>query len=208
MKTKLVVILLTLLVFLVIPEQVYAHQSGCHRWHSCPSDTGSYVCGDLGYTSQCPSYYSPPKKPEPSTVEAPTLQTMQLEGTEFELNYTVLGGTVSNIKVDTEAQAVVTTIKSTSEGVLGILLPREVIDSKVGEDDAPFVILVDDIKTNYEEKSDAQSRLVSVIFPAGTDKIEIIGTYVVPEFDTIAMLVLMTSIIPIVLVSKFRKFSF
>ncbi len=31
-----------------------AHQSGCHRWHSCPSDTGSYVCGDLGYDSGCP----------------------------------------------------------------------------------------------------------------------------------------------------------
>lgn len=31
-----------------------AHRSGCHRWHSCPSDTGSYVCGDLGYCSQCP----------------------------------------------------------------------------------------------------------------------------------------------------------
>jgi hypothetical protein len=30
-----------------------AHQSGCHRWHSCPSDTGSYVCGDLGYYSEC-----------------------------------------------------------------------------------------------------------------------------------------------------------
>ena len=27
----------------------HAHRSGCHRWHSCPSDTGSYVCGDLGY---------------------------------------------------------------------------------------------------------------------------------------------------------------
>ncbi len=26
-----------------------AHRNGCHRWHSCPSDTGSYVCGDLGY---------------------------------------------------------------------------------------------------------------------------------------------------------------
>lgn len=205
---KLVLIALILVGLLVlIPITVHAHQSGCHGWHSCPSDTGSYVCGDLGYTSQCPSYYLLPR-PEPSTVEALTLQTMQLEGTELELNYVVLGGTVSNIKVDTEAQAVVTTIKSTSEGVLGILLPREVIDSKVGEDDAPFVILVDDIKTNYEEKSDAQSRLVSVIFPAGTDKIEIIGTYVVPEFDTIAMLVLMTSIIPIVLVSKFRKFSF
>ena len=31
-----------------------AHQDGCHRWHSCPSDTGSYVCGDLGYYSECP----------------------------------------------------------------------------------------------------------------------------------------------------------
>lgn len=27
-----------------------AHQHGCHRWHTCPSDTGSYVCGDIpGY---------------------------------------------------------------------------------------------------------------------------------------------------------------
>ena len=32
-----------------------AHRSGCHRWHSCPSDTGSYVCGDLGYCSACPN---------------------------------------------------------------------------------------------------------------------------------------------------------
>lgn len=32
-----------------------AHRDGCHRWHSCPSDSGSYVCGDLGYYSECPS---------------------------------------------------------------------------------------------------------------------------------------------------------
>jgi hypothetical protein len=30
------------------------HRDGCHRWHSCPSDTGSYVCGDLGYYTYCP----------------------------------------------------------------------------------------------------------------------------------------------------------
>jgi hypothetical protein len=30
-----------------------AHRSGCHRWHSCPSDSGSYTCGDLGYCSAC-----------------------------------------------------------------------------------------------------------------------------------------------------------
>lgn len=40
----------------IIPRPIaaLAHRSGCHRWHSCPSDTGSYVCGDLGYCFQCP----------------------------------------------------------------------------------------------------------------------------------------------------------
>ena len=32
----------------------WAHQDGCHRWHSCPSDSGSYICGDLGYDDECP----------------------------------------------------------------------------------------------------------------------------------------------------------
>ena len=56
-----------------------AHRSGCHRWHSCPSDTGSYVCGDLGYPCQYPSYPSRPVVPSypmpssstPSTSGAP-----------------------------------------------------------------------------------------------------------------------------------------
>ena len=33
---------------------VSAHQDGCHSKHSCPSDCGSYTCGDKGYCSQCP----------------------------------------------------------------------------------------------------------------------------------------------------------
>jgi len=41
------------ILFLVIISPVFAHQSGCHRWHSCPSDSGSYICGDIGYCSQC-----------------------------------------------------------------------------------------------------------------------------------------------------------
>ncbi len=31
-----------------------AHKSGCHTWHSCPSDWGTYVCGDNGKSSGCP----------------------------------------------------------------------------------------------------------------------------------------------------------
>lgn len=45
----------------------YAHQSGCHRWHSCPSDSGSYVCGDLGYDTYCPKSTAPKSEPKVQT---------------------------------------------------------------------------------------------------------------------------------------------
>jgi len=31
-----------------------AHQDPCHRLHSCPSDHGTYICGDTGRCQQCP----------------------------------------------------------------------------------------------------------------------------------------------------------
>lgn len=42
--------------FLISINRVEAHRSGCHRWHSCPSDTGSYSCGDAGYNCKYPTY--------------------------------------------------------------------------------------------------------------------------------------------------------
>ncbi len=36
-----------------VAADVLAHPDGCHRWHSCPPDDGSYVCGDLGHCSEC-----------------------------------------------------------------------------------------------------------------------------------------------------------
>ncbi|MFE2088468.1 hypothetical protein [Streptomyces sp. NPDC059460] len=45
-----------------------AHRDGCHRWHSCPSDTGSYVCGDRGYFTYC-GYSSLPSSGSGSGAE-------------------------------------------------------------------------------------------------------------------------------------------
>lgn len=70
--------ILILLSYSVVAE---AHRSGCHRWHSCPSDSGSYICGDTGYCSQCPNnqyckngmpkYENFTSSPSPS-IETPT----------------------------------------------------------------------------------------------------------------------------------------
>lgn len=48
---RLLVFILVLFMLTVQPSE--AHRSGCHSWHSCPSDSGSYTCGDRGYCSQC-----------------------------------------------------------------------------------------------------------------------------------------------------------
>jgi len=63
-----IILVMSLLVF--VPNVAQAHRDGCHRWHSCPSDSGSYVCGDLGYDSQCPKAAAPvPVAPAPVAVE-------------------------------------------------------------------------------------------------------------------------------------------
>jgi endonuclease G len=39
---------------LTISLTATSHRSSCHRWHSCPSDRGTYTCGDTGHCSDCP----------------------------------------------------------------------------------------------------------------------------------------------------------
>src|SRR3989338_1902060 len=53
------ILLLTLIIGSIFASSVSiasAHRSGCHRWHSCPSDSGSYTCGDAGHPCSYPTY--------------------------------------------------------------------------------------------------------------------------------------------------------
>jgi predicted secreted protein with PEFG-CTERM motif len=45
------------------------------------------------------------------------------------------------------------------------------------------------------------------MFPAGTEQIEVIGTYVIPEFGAIAAMILAVAIISIIAVSARSKLS-
>jgi len=58
-----------------------AHRDGCHRWHSCPSDTGSYICGDTGHYSECPgAAATAPATPAPAPhVPVVTKQVLSSE---------------------------------------------------------------------------------------------------------------------------------
>ncbi len=74
---------LVVVVFGLLVSNSYAHRDGCHRWHSCPSDSGSYVCGDLGYYSECPN------KPTQQIATSTTSVTRNVASTG---TYTVKSG--------------------------------------------------------------------------------------------------------------------
>ena len=47
------IIFISFTIFPNLPTESLAHIDGCHRWHSCPSDDGSYICGDTGHDDEC-----------------------------------------------------------------------------------------------------------------------------------------------------------
>lgn len=71
-KRRGLVLGLAFVLTLSLVDPIAAHRSGCHRWHSCPSDTGSYVCGDLDHCSQCPdNQYCLGGQPRPAAQQTP-----------------------------------------------------------------------------------------------------------------------------------------
>jgi Protein of unknown function (DUF3761)/Bacterial SH3 domain len=69
--TNRIAALFTLLLVSVFALPADAHRSGCHRWHSCPSDTGSYTMA-----GRLPAPVTPAVQPavRPPTLAAATVQ--------------------------------------------------------------------------------------------------------------------------------------
>lgn len=126
----------------------------------------------------------------------------------FDVEYTIKGGIMKDITVDSNNFTLIVEIESIEEGVIALDLPREFIDAKKqdGKDEI-FIILIDGIETTYlESSSDAESRTISINFEDGDKIIEIIGTYVIPEFGTIVMVIVTIGIMVVVLVSRSALF--
>lgn len=147
----------------------------------------------------------------------------------FNLNYHIEGGYVTNIQVDLESNSIIVTINTQiydddleiasgimKGGILTIELPREIIDAKIldTEHDDNFVVKVDGVDTKYEETIASTLRTLTIPFQNESEKIMITGTYlnpdsgltIIPEFGVFAPLVLLTSIATIVIISLKSKF--
>lgn len=121
----------------------------------------------------------------------------------FDIVYVIRGGTVKDIIVDEKFLEIIVLIETETNGAITLDLPRSAIDAKTndGKDDS-WIVLIDGMETNYEEETQTESRIITINFEEGDSDIEIIGTFVVPEFGTFTYLVLATSIIPIFIISS------
>jgi len=122
----------------------------------------------------------------------------------FDVEYTIKGGTVKDMIVDSDIFAIIVQIESTDEGVISLDLPREFIgaEKQNGKDDT-FIILIDGIEVAYQESIvDSDSRVITINFENGDSDIEIIGTYVIPEFGVIVMAIMIIGIMTVIFVSK------
>ena len=137
----------------------------------------------------------------PGTGPVDTATTQLVEGTDFALRYTITGGSISSITIDEEAKSLKIAIDSTDDGELTITLPRELIDAKMGDADDDFFVLIDLEEKDFDETTTEADRTLTIQFRNGAEEIEIIGTFVIPEFGTVAVLVLAVAIISIIAVT-------
>jgi predicted secreted protein with PEFG-CTERM motif len=119
-----------------------------------------------------------------------------------DITYEISGGEVDSIYNDPEALSITLDLINTDGGEIVLTLPRDVIDSTIDGVDEVFFVLVDGYETEYTEVATDLDRTITIPFVAEAGSIEIIGTYVIPEFGTIAMMILAVAIISMVVVTK------
>jgi len=128
-----------------------------------------------------------------------TSQTITLE--DHEVDYALTCAEILSMTPDTEMKSLIISIKTDCDGELNITLPKDVIDT----DENGFFVLVDGDETNHIASSIEELWTLTIPFSYGSEEIEIIGTYVIPEFGTIAALVLVLAISSIIIISAKNK---
>lgn len=118
------------------------------------------------------------------------------------------GAIVTSASANGATKSLTLKIETEGDGSISLAIPRDVLDATEDGSDVDFIVLVDDEEADFEETdSDDSTRMVDITFPDGASQIEIIGTYAVPEFGTMAAIILAVAIVSIIAVSARTRLS-
>ena len=113
----------------------------------------------------------------------------------------VTSGMIHHIGANSDdATLLVHVFDAKDDGELKIILNRDIITPF---DDGSYFVLVDSEEAEFEQ----MGRILHIEYEAGAEKIEIVGSHVVPEFGTIAMIILAVAIVSIIAITAKTKIS-
>ena len=120
---------------------------------------------------------------------------------DYDILYQITGAKIIKIIPDVENKSLIIEIETFSDGELMLTIPKQILDTNEGD----FFVLVDGEETNHDSSSTDDAWTLIIPFYNGSEEIEIIGTFVIPEFGTIAAIILAVAITSIIIISAKSK---
>ena len=136
-----------------------------------------------------------------------TATTLTIQDSTDLISYEITNGKITNVIPDLDAVSLLIDIEAIDNGAITLTIPRSVLDSTINGSDDEFFVLVDGEEVYFEEITTSTDRTLTIEFLAGSEQIEIIGTFVIPEFGTIAAMILAVAIISIIAISAKSRLS-
>jgi len=146
----------------------------------------------------------------------------------FDVGYTIRGGEVESIimnqgdQEDERYSILVGTTMSTN-GNLILKLPRESFDAQSDGEDITFIVMISKedsvagvdlhhtvtrsnfVQVEYEEIGvSADYRTIRIPLEEGDQWVEVIGTYIIPEFGSVVIIILVVAVSSAIIISKSR----
>ena len=128
--------------------------------------------------------------------------SLEIDDEVYDIEYNFKGDVIA-MAIDKETFSLLIATENVNDSQFQIKLPNDLIRAENNE----FAVLVNGFEVDYEVMETVDRNLTFFV-PAFTEEIEIIGTFVVPEFPLGEVLVLGTISGIIIIVQKSKKFLF
>jgi len=131
----------------------------------------------------------------------------------FDVGYTIRGGEVFSISMDQSHYSIGVILHDVnSNGNLILKLPTESFDAKTNGENIDFIVLIskedepaEQVQVEYEEIATGDNyRTIRIPLEEGDHEVEVVGTYVIPEFGSIVIIILVVAVSSAIIISKSR----
>lgn len=143
---------------------------------------------------------------------------VECEGNYYDLSYQVSNAVVSIIPFDSNVNLSMS-IQNSTNGIITIYIPRQFLDARIEYNNDSFFVIANDREISFSDTSNSTYRILTIPIPNETTQLEIIAvgtpesmsqTYkrctVVPEFGSLALMIISISIIGVILIQKRFRF--